>query len=155
MRRRYDVSAFEKAVRLAREVRDDLALSGDFMVGLPGESEADFRRTLDVTEHAGFMGLHVFRFSARPRTAAARYEARLDPAESRARSRRLIDLGHRLRRDYEARFKGRPLQVIWDRVIGDRIRGVSENYLQADAPALGRLPGQLEEIVWRAVSSAG
>jgi len=155
MRRRYDVARFEKAVRLAREVRDDLALTGDFMVGFPGESEADFERTLAVTERAGSMGLHVFRFSPRPRTAAARYPEQLDGAESRARSRRLIELGHELRRSYEARFEGRAVQVIWDRVIGDRVRGVSENYLQAQAPASGRSPGQLEEVVWRAASSAG
>jgi len=155
MRRRYDVAGFEKAVRLAREVRHDLALTGDFMVGFPGESEADFERTLAVTERAGFMGLHVFRFSPRPRTAAARYPEQLDAAESRARSRRLIELGHELRRSYEARFEGRAVQVIWDRVIRDRVRGVSENYLQAQAPASGRSPGQLEEVVWRAASSAG
>ena len=155
MRRRYDVKGFETAVRLARAVRDDIALTGDFMVGFPGESEADFQRTLEVTERAGFMGLHVFRFSARPRTAAARYQEQPDPSTSHARSRRLIDLGHELRRDYEARFEGRPLRVIWDRASGDRIRGVSENYLQAEAPALGRRPGEMEEVLWRAASFAG
>jgi threonylcarbamoyladenosine tRNA methylthiotransferase MtaB len=155
MRRRYDVAGFEKAVRLAREVRDDLALTGDFMVGFPGESEADFEQTLAVTERAGFTGLHVFRYSPRPRTAAARYPDQLDASVARARSLRLIELGHGLHRAYEARFDGRAVKVIWDRVIGDRVRGVSENYLQAQASAAGRRPGQLEEVVWRAASSAG
>src|SRR5205807_166958 len=122
-------------------------------VGFPGESDADFEQTLSVTEKAGFMGLHVFRFSARPRTAAARHPEQVDPGIAQERSRRLIELGHRLHAHYEEAFEGRRLGVIWDRVSGDRIRGLSENYLQAIAPVEARLPGQLEEVVWQTASS--
>ena len=153
MRRRYDTAHFERVVAMAKDVRPDLALTGDFMVGFPGETEADFERTLRVTERSGFMGLHVFRFSARPRTAAARYNDQVEVMAAQDRSRRLIELGHGLRADYERTFEGRRLQVVWDRVIGDQIRGVSENYLQPTAPAKGRRAGQLEEVVWRTASS--
>ncbi|HZV48915.1 MAG TPA: radical SAM protein [Candidatus Dormibacteraeota bacterium] len=149
MRRRYDLATFERAVDMARAVRPDLALTGDVMVGFPGETEADFQRTLEAIERARFMQLHVFRFSPRPRTAAARYPDRVPPELARDRSHRAIALGHRLRVEYEAGFAGRRLQVVWDRVVGDRIRGVSEHYLQVTAPAPGRRPGQLEEVVWQ------
>jgi threonylcarbamoyladenosine tRNA methylthiotransferase MtaB len=154
MRRRYDLAGFERAVAMARAVRPDLALTGDIMVAFPGETEADFQETLDAIERAGFSGLHVFRFSPRPRTAAARYPAQVPAGDAHERSRRAIDLGHRLRSAYEARFEGRPLQVIWDRVQDGRVRGVSENYIQVTAPAEGRRPGQLEEVTWRTASSA-
>jgi threonylcarbamoyladenosine tRNA methylthiotransferase MtaB len=150
MRRRYDLAGFERAVALARAARPDIALTGDVMVGFPGETEADFRATLDAIERSGFTGLHVFRFSPRPRTAAARYADQVPVAEAQERSRQAIALGHRLGAAYEARFDGRPLQVIWDRVVDGSIRGVSENYIQVTAPAGGRRPGQLEEVVWRA-----
>ncbi|HSR22244.1 MAG TPA: MiaB/RimO family radical SAM methylthiotransferase [Candidatus Eisenbacteria bacterium] len=150
MRRRYDLATFERVVRMARAVRPDLALTGDVMVAFPGETDDDFRATLAAIERAGFSGLHVFRFSARPRTAAARYGEQVPVAEARERSRRAIELGHRLASEYETRFEGRPLHVIWDRVVDGSIRGVSEHYLQVTAPAAGRLPGQLEEVVWRA-----
>ena len=154
MRRRYDLAAFERAVARLRAVRPDLALTGDVMVAFPGESRDDFGRTLDAVERAGFTGLHVFRFSARPRTAAARYPDQVPVSEARARSQAAIALADRLRATYEARFEGRPLQVIWDRVIAGSIRGVSENYIQVTAPAEGRRPGQQEEVVWRTVSPA-
>jgi len=131
-------------------VRPDLALTGDVMVAFPGETDQDFRLTLDAVERAGFMGLHVFRFSARPRTAAARYDGQVPSGEARERSRRAIELGHRLREAYESRFEGRRLQVIWDRPADGHIKGVTENYLQVTAPASGRRAGQLEEVVWRA-----
>jgi threonylcarbamoyladenosine tRNA methylthiotransferase MtaB len=154
MRRRYDLATFERAVALARSARPDLALTGDVMVAFPGETAGDFAATLAAIERAGFSGLHVFRFSPRPRTAAARYADQVPAAEGQERSRRTIELGSRLKAAYEAGFEGRPLQVIWDRVSGDRIRGVSENYIQVTAPAKGRRAGQLEEVVWRTASSA-
>jgi threonylcarbamoyladenosine tRNA methylthiotransferase MtaB len=149
MRRRYDLATFERAVGMARAVRPDLALTGDVMVAFPGETRDDFLATLEAIERAGFTGLHVFRFSPRPRTAAARYAEQVPVAEARDRSARAIELGRRLGAAYEARFEGQPLQVIWDRAVDGRIRGVSENYIQVTAPAAGRRPGQLEEVLWR------
>ena len=148
MRRRYDLARFEQAVRSARAARPDLALTGDLMVGFPGETDDDFRQTLEAVERAGFMGLHVFRFSPRPRTAAARYPDQVPEAVGRARSQALIELGHRLHDAYARRFDGRTLAVIWDRRVGDEIRGLTENYLQAHAPAAGRRAGQREEVRW-------
>jgi threonylcarbamoyladenosine tRNA methylthiotransferase MtaB len=147
MRRRYDLATFERAVAMARAVRPDLALTGDIMVAFPGESGGEHMATLAAIERAGFTGLHVFRFSPRPRTAAARHADQVPLAECRERSRQAIALGQRLRAAYEAGFEGRPLQVVWDRVLGGRIRGLSENYIQVTAPAAGRRPGQLEEVV--------
>jgi threonylcarbamoyladenosine tRNA methylthiotransferase MtaB len=153
MRRRYDLETFSRAVAAAQEVRPDLALTGDVMVGFPGESEDDFARTLDVVERSGFSGLHVFRYSERPRTPAVRYAEQVPVEVARERSQRLIELGHRLEKAYQQRFEGRRLQVIWDRAVGGQIKGVTENYLVARAEAAGRRPGQLEEVVWRTASS--
>ncbi|MBO0684327.1 MAG: MiaB/RimO family radical SAM methylthiotransferase [Candidatus Dormibacteraeota bacterium] len=148
MRRRYDAARFERAVALVREVRPDLALSGDIMVGFPGETDGDFQRTLEAIERAGFMDLHVFRFSPRPRTAAARYPDQVPVAIAQQRSRQAIELGHRLRSGYERRWAGRQVEVIWDRTHGEVIKGVSEQYLTVTAPAAGRQAGQLERLVF-------
>jgi threonylcarbamoyladenosine tRNA methylthiotransferase MtaB len=150
MRRRYDLATFQRGLAAAREVRPDLALTGDIMVGFPGESAGDFQRTTEAVEAAGFMDLHVFRFSPRPRTAAARYPDQVPVAEARERSRRVIELGHQQGAAYRALFDGRPLDVIWDREIGGRIRGVSENYIQVSADAGARRPGELERVIYRA-----
>jgi threonylcarbamoyladenosine tRNA methylthiotransferase MtaB len=148
MRRRYDLATFEQAVASARAVRPDLALTGDIMVGFPGETTDDFKRTLEAIERADFMDLHVFRFSPRPRTAAARYPERVAIEEAKERSRRTIELGHRLGAAYRARFQGETLDVIWDRVIEGRIRGLSQNYIQVTAGAQGRRAGQLERFLY-------
>jgi threonylcarbamoyladenosine tRNA methylthiotransferase MtaB len=149
MRRRYDLATFERAVASARAVRPDLALTGDVMVGFPGETADDFERTLEAIERAAFMDLHVFRFSPRPRTAAARYLDRVAVQEAKERSRRTIELGHGLGAAYRARFHGETLDVIWDRAVEGRIRGLSQNYIQVTAAAQGRRAGQLEGLVYR------
>src|SRR5439155_9484480 len=130
MRRRYDLARFERSVGLVRAVRPDLALTGDIMVGFPGEDREDFERTLEAIRRARFMDLHVFRFSPRPRTAAARYLDRVAVQEAKERSRRTIELGHGLGAAYRARFHGETLDVIWDRALEGRIRGLSQNYIQ-------------------------
>jgi threonylcarbamoyladenosine tRNA methylthiotransferase MtaB len=150
MRRRYDLATFRRAVATARSVRPDLALTGDVMVGFPGESAADFEGTVKAVEEAGFMDLHVFRFSPRPRTAAARYPEQVPVDEARLRSHQIIELGHSQGAAYRAAFEGRPLDVIWDRTLGETIRGVSENYIQVSAPRQGRRAGELERVVYRA-----
>jgi threonylcarbamoyladenosine tRNA methylthiotransferase MtaB len=154
MRRRYNVAAFEHAVALARAPPPHRSRTGEGMVAFPGESDDDFEKTLEVIERSGFMDLHVFRFSPRPRTAAARYPDQVSLEVARERSRRTIELGHRLHARYLAAWEGRTLQVIWDRPSAGRMRGVSENYIQVEADPAGRRPGQLEEVVWRTASSA-
>ncbi|HEY8643545.1 MAG TPA: radical SAM protein, partial [Candidatus Dormibacteraeota bacterium] len=154
MRRRYDLARFEAAVAAVRAVRPDLALTGDMMVGFPGETAADFERTLEAVERAGFTGLHVFRYSPRPRTAAARYPDAVPLAEARRRSAELIELGRNLKAEYERQFAGRPLQVVWDRTRGSRIRGLSENYIQVFADAAGRTAGELETVLYEETAAS-
>jgi hypothetical protein len=62
----------------------------------------------------------------------------------------MIELGHRLRADFERSLDGRAVDVIWDRPHDGVIKGVSEHYLQVTASAAGRSPGALERVVWRA-----
>lgn len=154
MRRRYDLATFEAAVASLRAVRPDLALTGDIMVGFPGESASDFDATLAAIERAGFMGLHVFRYSTRPRTAAARHPDQVPALVARERSRLAMELGHRQGREYDRSHEGRRLSAVWDRVVGGRIKGVTENYLTAHADPAGRRPGQLEEITWPTTPAA-
>lgn len=67
----------------------DIALSGDLIVGFPGETDEEFEKTLKVVKSIGFARLHVFRYSARPGTPAATYPDQIDPQVAAARSARV------------------------------------------------------------------
>lgn len=106
MGRVYDTAGFARTVAEARSQLPDLALGTDLIVGFPGESDADFERTLAFCEQMAFAKMHVFRYSPRPGTPAA---GRADqvPAPVRARrSERALALAARMRREQAQRRLG-------------------------------------------------
>jgi tRNA-2-methylthio-N6-dimethylallyladenosine synthase len=85
MRRRYTGDGFRRTVEALRQTRPDLALSTDLIVGFPGETDADFRATLDLVREVGFVDSYSFKYSPRPGTPAAGFEAAVDPGAAQAR----------------------------------------------------------------------
>ncbi len=71
MNRRHGAGDYKRLVERLRRARPDLALSSDFIVGFPGESDADFQATLDLVDEVGFVGAYSFKYSPRPGTPAA------------------------------------------------------------------------------------
>jgi tRNA-2-methylthio-N6-dimethylallyladenosine synthase len=89
MKRGYTVLEYKSIVRRLRAARPDLSLTSDFIVGFPGETEDDFRRTLDLAERTNFDGSFSFAYSARPGTPAAELADQVPADESQSRLERL------------------------------------------------------------------
>jgi threonylcarbamoyladenosine tRNA methylthiotransferase MtaB len=111
MHRPYRIDAYLERVSRAQQKLPGLALATDVIVGFPGETEEHFQATLDVVERIGFSKLHVFRYSARENTAAAELPD-TPPEIKKDRSKRLIELGNRLRKVFLEAHLGTPLQVL-------------------------------------------
>lgn len=112
MRRRYTAGGLLARVARIRQALDEPALTTDVIVGFPGESEADFAQTCRVVREAGFSRLHVFSYSPRAGTPAARQRDDVPPAVKAARRRRLVELGRELAEAYDRRLIGRTLDVL-------------------------------------------
>jgi threonylcarbamoyladenosine tRNA methylthiotransferase MtaB len=113
MNRPYDIDGYLDFVTRARKRIEGLALATDIIVGFPGESEQAFQATLDIVSEVRFSKLHVFRYSARPDTAAAAMtDLELPGDVKRARSKRLIQLGNEIRGDWLDEHIGVPLEVL-------------------------------------------
>ena len=123
MHRPYDIDEYVAAIGRARHALPGVALATDIIVGFPGESDADFEKTLDVVRLLAFSKLHVFRYSARPDTPAAEMEDQIPVEVKRERSKRLIDLGNELRAEFLNRHLKVPLEVL----VEDRreVEGIS------------------------------
>jgi threonylcarbamoyladenosine tRNA methylthiotransferase MtaB len=124
----------------------DVALTTDVIVGFPGETDADFADTQAVAAEAGLTGMHVFRYSPRAGTAAPRLGLPVDDPVSRDRSHRLQAQAEDQRRAYEARFIGRDVEVIWDRRLPSRMRGLTDNYITVYAPERGQALGAIARV---------
>jgi tRNA-2-methylthio-N6-dimethylallyladenosine synthase len=123
MNRKHTRSAYLAVIARLREVRRDLAFTSDFIVGFPGETEADFRDTLALVEQVGFAGAYTFSYSPRPGTPAAELDDQVPPAVKTERLHRLQALITRQQQAFNAGFKGRTVDLLLEKP--------------------GRLPGQL------------
>jgi threonylcarbamoyladenosine tRNA methylthiotransferase MtaB len=148
--RRRDYLALAAALR---DQTPDIALTADVIVGFPGETDDDFADTEAVAADAGLSGMHIFRYSPRAGTAAPRLGLPVDDPISRERSRKLQAQAETQRRAYEARFIDRDLEVVWDRHLPHRVRGLSDNYITVYAPAHGQRLGSLARV--RALTTTG
>jgi len=131
MARPITTERYARLVEAARAAVPDLALTTDVMVGFPGEDETTFAESLAFVERMGFARLHVFPFSPRPRTPAARLAGQVPPQARRQRARRMWDLGARLAERFRRRFVGREMKVLWEHRRADGLwRGLTDNYLR-------------------------
>ncbi|MBF0155913.1 MAG: MiaB/RimO family radical SAM methylthiotransferase [Magnetococcales bacterium] len=149
MGRRYQRRQILDAVGELRRLRPELILGGDFIVGFPGEDEAAFARSLDLVERTGLLLAHVFRYSDRPGTEAARINpsTRVPPSIMRDRSRRLRDLAAAALRTETRRWVGRRIEVLVESCAGGEAFGKSRGFLPVRFPTISEpLPGEIAEV---------
>jgi threonylcarbamoyladenosine tRNA methylthiotransferase MtaB len=129
MRRGYTADEYYRAVERAREALDDPAFTTDIIVGFPGETDERFEEGYAFCEKVGFSQMHVFTYSPRPRTMAARMGGQVNGAVATERSERLRVLGETMAQDYHRRFTGRRLKVLVEQVKDGIATGYSEQYI--------------------------
>lgn len=116
MNRRHDRDSYFRLVERLRAARPDLALSSDFIVGFPGETDADFADTLDMVRQVGFVQTYSFKYSPRPGTPAAVLPNQVEEAVKEARLAQLQDLLQAQTDRFNEQCLGREMDVVLDRV---------------------------------------
>jgi tRNA-2-methylthio-N6-dimethylallyladenosine synthase len=149
MRRTYTRERFLDRVALLREHVPDIAISTDIIVGFPGETEAEFRETLEVCEEVGFDSAFTFVFSPRRETEAALLTEGLVPHEVKVeRMERLVEVVQRRARERAQRFVGRDLEVLVEgpsRTDPSRLRGRSRHGKAVNFEGIAA-PGELTTV---------
>jgi threonylcarbamoyladenosine tRNA methylthiotransferase MtaB len=152
MRRRYDAAEYERFVRDAMERVPGIGLGTDVIVGFPGEDEAAFRRSCALVESIPFVNVHVFSFSARPRTSAYTMSAQVAPADVRRRSESLHRLAQSRRDALYRSMIGREVRVLFEaRAADGSFSGFSDEYLRVRVAAVDDLANRLVHVRLREV----
>jgi threonylcarbamoyladenosine tRNA methylthiotransferase MtaB len=154
MRRRYTTEKFRQLVQRARELMPEVNISTDVMVGFPGESRAEFEQSLQFVEELEFGGVHVFPYSEREGTQAARIGDPVDPQEVNDRRQQLLEVARESERDFYRRFVGATMEVLVEserNPESGELEGLTDNYLrvtfEGTRELLGKLvPVQLSEL---------
>lgn len=115
MNRRHTASDYLAVVERVRKVRPDIAFSSDFIVGFPGEADADFQATIGLVERVGFAGAYSFMYSPRPGTPAAGAGSQVPHEVMRDRLAQLQALLEQQKQAFNADLCGRTLEVLFER----------------------------------------
>jgi tRNA-2-methylthio-N6-dimethylallyladenosine synthase len=150
MRRTYDRARYLERVAMIREHVPDAAITTDIIVGFPGETDEDFRETLEVVEEVGYDSAFTFVFSPRRGTeAAAISDGLVSHPVKVARMQELVELVQRRARERAQRFVGRTLEVLVEgpsRTDPERLRGRTRHNKAVNFAGLAA-PGELTEVV--------
>lgn len=134
MERWYTAAFYRRRVEALRSRRPDAALFADVMTGFPGETREEHEESLRFVEDLGYAGLHVFRYSRRAGTSAARRRDQVPEADVLARAQEFRALDERLRAAFAASFVGREVRVVPE----NGLEAMTEHFLRVD---LDRRPG--------------
>lgn len=151
MRRKYTMEYFGERLDRLKEVLPGLAVTSDVIVGFPGETEEEFMETYNFVKEHKFSELHVFPYSKRTGTPAARMEDQVDEEVKNKRVHRLIELSDQLAKDYASQFEDDVLEVIPEEPYKEALEsglyvGYTDNYLKVVFPATEDMVGKIVKV---------
>lgn len=160
MARKTTPENFANLVEAARAAIPQVAITTDIIVGFPAESETEFAESLAFVRHMDFADGHVFTYSARPGTGAARMKPQVPHPVRKERNAQVRQAFAESGGAYRARFVGVELPVLWESATalgptGWELSGLTDNYLRVTALAPQDLWNQLTPVYLTDVSSDG
>ena len=156
MLRKTTPDSFRALVSAAREAIPDVAITTDIIAGFPGETEDEFAETLDFVREMNFAGGHVFTYSARPGTGAARMKGQVRPELRKKRNHILQEAIEESAKSYREVFIGRKMSVLWESTSetgewGWKMEGWTGNYLRVNAFAPLPRWNEVDEVLLEAM----
>ena len=135
MNRKYTREQFIEKIKRIKEAMPDVMISGDVIVGFPQESEEDFLDTYSLCEEC-FDMLHVFPYSLRPGTVAARMDGQISPDVKKQRSKVLLELSDKLYTKFASKFVGQDITVLVEKYDQEKCVNIghTSNYISVEIP---------------------
>jgi len=130
MHRKYNTARFYESVTLLREYFPNCGITADLIVGFPGETEEEFSETLAFIEKCAFSSMHIFPYSRRPGTIAARLPDQVENAVKRDRARRSAAVADEMKKRFLISCVGSVQSVLFETESGGRCVGHAENYCE-------------------------
>jgi threonylcarbamoyladenosine tRNA methylthiotransferase MtaB len=151
MARKTTPESFRALVHAARSVVPDVAITTDLIAGFPGETDEEFAETLDFVCEMKFTGGHVFSYSPRPGTGAARMKGQVKPEVRKRRNHILQAAIEESAKSYREKFIGQTMSVLWESTTefgeyGWRMEGWTGNYLRVSASAPSPRWNEVDEV---------
>ncbi|NLJ40723.1 MAG: tRNA (N(6)-L-threonylcarbamoyladenosine(37)-C(2))-methylthiotransferase MtaB [Clostridiales bacterium] len=156
MNRRYNTAQYRETVERLRKHIPLVAITTDIMVGFPGETQEEFEDTLKFTRDIGFSRIHVFKYSVREGTAAARYRDQVPGKIKENRSRQLISIGKDMEIAYMKSLTGRVESVLFEEECKDKqgwYEGYTDHYVRVAVPGGSVLYGSIKPVLLEEINN--
>ena len=129
MNRKYDLDYYKKIINKIRDIRPNISITTDIILGFPDESDKDFNDTLDFIKEIGFSKIHVFPYSKRNGTVASHMSNQIDKLKKKERVKELINLSNSLENNYKNKFINKELDVLIEKNDNGYSYGHTSNYI--------------------------
>ena len=130
MNRKYTINEYQEILRKIREIRPDISITTDVIVGFPGETEVLFEETLETVKKINFSKIHVFPYSIREGTAASKMPMQVQESVKHERSKKIVSLSSNLESAYAKKFINQTLEVLIEKSAEKESIGTTSNYLK-------------------------
>ncbi|MCX7715119.1 MAG: tRNA (N(6)-L-threonylcarbamoyladenosine(37)-C(2))-methylthiotransferase MtaB [Clostridia bacterium] len=155
MNRKYDTTEYKQIVCGLRDVFPNCAITTDIMVGFPGETEKEFQETVDFVTKINFADAHIFQYSPRKGTPAAKMKEKVPPEVKEARSKIIAEIIKESRLKFLKDFIGKEVEVLFEQPFKDDFfEGKTSNYITVIAPTDEDLSGQFKKVLLESVEDS-
>ena len=134
MNRRYTSEEYKKSVEQLKKAYPNVALTTDVIVGFPGETDEEFEKTYKFLKDIDFYMMHIFKYSQRKGTAAAKMPNQVEAKIKEERSKKLIELSAKNELKHNEKYIGKEVEVLFEEKEGDYIKGHTTNYMVVKVP---------------------
>lgn len=138
MNRKYDLDYFKNKIKEIRNIRSDISITTDLIVGHPFETEELFNETLDTINEIRFSKVHVFPYSKRNGTVSARMDNQISESTKKDRVKQVLKLSSILESEYYNKFKGKTVDVLIEEIKDNVGIGHTSNYLLVSVPNIDK-----------------
>ena len=146
MNRKYDSNRYYESVKFLHQVYDRPAITTDLIVGFPGETEEEFQQTLDFIQKCAFSAMHIFPYSKRPGTPAAKLPGQVLNAVKEERAHRAAQIARTMQDAYLDRWVGETVPVLFEEEREGLWRGHTTRYCEVEVQSVQPLHNQLRQV---------
>ena len=146
MNRKYDSNRYYESVKFLHEVYDRPAVTTDLIVGFPGETEEEFQQTLDFIQKCAFSAMHIFPYSKRPGTPAAKLPGQVLNAVKEERAHRAAQIARTMQDTYLDSWVGETVPVLFEEEREGLWRGHTTRYCEVEVQSVQPLHNQLRQV---------
>ena len=146
MNRKYTTNQFRNVVELLRNAYPEVHLTTDVIVGFPGETEEEFNKTYEFLKEIKFYKMHVFKYSPRSGTVAAKMPNQIDGNIKEERSNKLIELSDENEKEYNQKYIGKEVEVLLEEREGEYLKGHTTNYMVVKMKTNENLENTIQKV---------